>query len=151
MPEVRSRTTRPHGAPYEWRRYIDDSHPAVQKFVGWLESLAPFSRNHLLGEYEGLLELAEMGMIDHRDPPSVTRIKPVRNRPEMWELRWQMLNRKVRQYHGEPASHSGVLVALHLHVKFEPTMASGMVKSLQDAAIKYAARRYHLGRSDGWL
>lgn len=151
MSEVRSRTTRSDGAPYEWRRYINDSHPAVVKFARWLEGLAPFNRNHLLGEYEGLLELAEGGRVPHGDPPSVTRIKPIRNRPELWELRWQMLNRKVRQYHGEPTSHPNLLIALHLHIKFEPSMPAGIVKTLQDSAIKYAGKRFKAGRPAEWL
>ncbi len=148
---ARSRATLPSGAPYEWRRYINDDHPAVKKFVRWLESLVPFARKHLLGEYYGLLELAEQGRIAHDDPPTVTRIKPLRKRPEMWELRWTMHKYELRQYHGEPSSEPSLLVALHLHLKTGPDVPAALVQRLQNSAIAYAARRFRDGAKLKWI
>jgi len=83
---------------------------------GWLNSLDFFARNHCLGEIDGLFEDAAAGKLLHVGNAK-TPLKPVRMDPDLYELRLQVLQRKLRFYHGEPSSYPSVLVRLHKHIK----------------------------------
>ena len=150
MPERRSRCTIETETPHDWIDYLDDAHAAVEEFAAWLKSTAPFVRDHFAGEYDGLREAAAYGKIIHGEPETVTRIKPLRKRPEMWELRWTILTKEVRQYHGEPASDPSYLVALNLHMKPARNVAHAIAKVMQDKQIAFAGKRYTSGAAKKW-
>jgi hypothetical protein len=103
--------------------------------------LAPFARAHQQGENDDLLEAAAGGELwDSGD--ETTLIKPIREDPEIFELRRQALSKKLRFYHGEPSELPRSLVALHRHIKTD--------NASQQAEIIYASGRYVQGRASIW-
>lgn len=146
---LRSRTTVPTETPYEWRTYVDDTHPSSITFAAWLSSLSPFNLRHFVGQLDGLKEAAANGLIPHGQPDDTTRIKPIWDQPELWELRWTMLTTKVRQYHAEPISEPNLLAALHIHVK-DVTGTRAQSKAAQDAEIKEAVKSHTNHGNGGW-
>lgn len=136
-----SRCCDPSLAPLEWVDYVDTTHASVQELEEWLASLSPFARNHELGEIEDLMEAASNGELwDSGD--ETTRIKPIREDPEVFELRRTALSKKLRFYHGEPAHLPTALVALHRHIKVDTVG--------QQVEIEHAAARYTEGRAKRW-
>lgn len=129
----------------EWRSFRDDGHASVEEVAAWLESLKPFVRESLLGQIDALVELAATGEIvfdpNAQDDPKAP-LKPIWDQPELYELRWTLLSKKLRQYHGEPASHPDLLVDLHLHFK-----GNG---NTQDQEISQAVLRYRAGERGVW-
>lgn len=139
-----SRCSRPENAPYTWTYTYDSEHERVKELDDWLENLAPFDRDHYLGQLDGLFEDAAAGkVVDVGD--SKTPIKPVRMDPDLFELRHQVLKRKLRFYHGEPEKHPQHLVRLHKHIK--RTQQDGnatreISKQDQDEQMDFAVARY---------
>lgn len=125
----------------DWVHYIEHTHPGVVELYGWLDSLAPFAREHELGRLDELMEAAAHGRLQDSGD-ALTPIKPVRVDPEIFELRHKMLPKAVRFYHGEPGELPNALIALHHHMK-----ADG---SAQEPHIQHAAERYADGRGSLW-
>lgn len=141
-----SRCSHPENAPYKWVFDYDSANERVKELDDWLNGLDFFARNHYLGEIDGLLEDAAAGKIanvGHTRSP----IKPVRVDPDLYELRLQVLQRKLRFYHAEPLNHPTVLVKLHKHIK--RTWQDGNVswecaKRDQDEQMEFAVSRYRI-------
>lgn len=129
----------------EWRSYRDESHASVQEVASWLESLKPFVRDSLLGQIDALVELAAAGEIpfdEHAADDPKAPLKPIWDQPELYELRWTLLTKKLRQYHGEPPTIPDLLVDLHLHFK-----GNG---NTQNEEISQALLRYRAGEMGSW-
>ena len=139
-----SRCSHPENAPSRWVFSYDVAHERVVEMDTWLNSLDFFVRNHYLGEIDGLFEDAAAGKsVDVGN--AKTPLKPVRMDPDLYELRLQVLQRKLRFYHGEPPSHPSVLVRLHKHIK--RTWPDGKVSQAgshrdQEEQIEFAISRY---------
>ncbi|MDT3343871.1 hypothetical protein [Microbacterium aquilitoris] len=128
-------------APLAWHDHVDEGHSGVQALDAWLKSLVPFSRNHEQGEIDDLFDAASNGELwDSGD--ETTMIKPIREDPEIFELRRTALSKKLRFYHGEPAELPKALIKLHRHIK--------TTNSDQQAQIEHAAERYQDGRATQW-
>lgn len=137
-----SRCCQPEPGPYVWRDYKEPSRQAAVDLVTWMESLPVFARIHEEGENEDLLDAAARGELwDSGD--ETTKIKPIIENPEIFELRRTSLSKKLRFYHGEPAELPLMLVSVHQHIK--TTSAS------QQAEIEYAAECYVAGRPSYWV
>ncbi|WP_246078173.1 hypothetical protein [Rhodoglobus vestalii] len=107
----------------------------------WLATLVPFARIVEEAEIEELFAAAANGELwDSGD--GTTPIKPIREDPEVYELRRTALSKKLRFYHGEPAELPTKLVFLHRHIKVD--------NESQQHEIEYAAKRYLAGRASGW-
>lgn len=110
-------------------------------FDAWLQSLAPFARNHEQGEIDDVFEAAAMGELeDTGDGP--TPIKPIRYNPDVYELRHKALAKPLRFYHAEPAELPDGLLALHRHIKVSDLQ--------QQSEIEFAVARYIEGRPNRW-
>lgn len=128
-------------APMMWVDFVDPVHPSVSDLDQWLQGLPPFARVHEEGEIEELMEAAAAGQLwDSGD--ATTHIKPIREDPEVFELRRSALSKKLRFYHGEPAELPRGLVALHRHIKTSD--------AAQQVEIEYTAGRYQDGRTTRW-
>lgn len=128
-----SRCSSRRETPLKWISYVDESHPAVLELEHWLASLAPFARQVELGEIEELMDAAAHGELwDSAD--ETTPIKPIREHPEIFEIRRRALSKALRFYHAEPASRPFSLISLHRHIK----TGGGE----QQGEIEFAAKRY---------
>lgn len=136
-----SRCCDPNLAPLQWRGYVDESHPSVLALSTWMTALAPWARAHEQGEIDDLMDAAANGDLwDSGDER--TRIKPIREDPEIFELRHTALSKKLRFYHGEPQELPRGLIALHRHIKLD--------NQSQQTEIIYAAERYASGTATEW-
>ncbi len=132
-----SRCCNAASAPFHWHDYVDDEHKSAAGIDARLSGLQKFARDHEVGEIEELMDAAAAGDLwDSGD--ETTPIKPVRVDPEIFELRRTALTKKLRFYHGEPASHPRHLIALHKHIKIDDAS--------QQVEIEHAAARYEDGR-----
>lgn len=139
-----SRCSQPGNAPYQWIAKYDSENERVKELEQWLGSLAPFDREHYLGQIDGLFEDAAAGRIVNVGD-SKTPIKPVRMDPDLYELRYQVLKRKLRFYHGEPSGHPHYLVRLHKHIKrtqHDGNVSREAAKADQDEQMDFAVSRY---------
>lgn len=128
-------------APLTWKYYVDESHPSVVAYERWLASLAPFVREHELGEIEELMEAAACGAL-WESADAKTPIKAINEHPEIFELRRRGLSKALRFYHAEPERLPSALVAIHRHIKTGPRE--------QQREIEYAAQRYELCAESIW-
>ena len=125
----------------DWRDHVDASHPSVIAMDAWLKSLHPFERRIQEAEIEELLEAAAAGRLwDSGD--AKTKIKPIRDKPEVYELRRKALTKMLRFYHAEPTELPRSLVALHRHIKIDAPS--------QQREIDHAASMYVAARRAGW-
>lgn len=136
-----SRCCDPSAAPYAWLDYVDDNDEEVSDLRDWLGSLRPFARAVAEGEIDDLFDAAAKGGLEDSGDER-TPIKPIREDPEIYELRHTTLSKKLRFYHGEPSELPLQLVAVHRHIK--TTSAD------QQAQIEAAADRYDSGRPTAW-
>jgi hypothetical protein len=137
----------PRTSSLDWYDYSDPAHPAVMDLDAWVSSLAPFAQASVLGQIDALMELAAEGKIVIGDD---SRLVPIRTNPDIYELKWTLLSKKVRQYHAEPPSHLDSLLKLNIHIKqFVPNDYTA-TKGLQDAEILQAALRYLVGKPSNW-
>ena len=108
------------GAPYEWVRVEDQSHPQYAEYEAWLASMTPMSRAIEEGETDELFEAAAAGLLEDSGD-NFSPIKPVTHKPEIYELRRRSevssLRTYIRFYHSEPDALPKCLVALHRHIK----------------------------------
>lgn len=130
----------------EWKDYIDPAHASVRELDEWVVGLAPFAQDFVLGEIAALRELAAAGDI----PVGDRRLDPIRVDPDVYELRWTLLSKKVRQYHGEPRRMPAELVRLHIHIKALIDGNQASTKAIQDAEIRHARLRYRIGERTDW-
>ncbi|MCS6559088.1 hypothetical protein NYQ31_11825 [Curtobacterium flaccumfaciens] len=131
--------------PMSWRDYVDDAAASSLVFEQWLSTLAPWARVPLIARIDDLTGAAARGEIvwnpDAENDPNAPLV-PIRADPDLYELRWKLLSKQVRQYHAEPADPDDILVSLVLHIK------TG--KHNQDAEIENAVERYERGAASEW-
>jgi len=121
------------GAPYEWKYWEDASDPSVLAYEAWLATLEPWAAENELGELDDLFEAARLGKLwDSGD--ETTAIKPIHADPDVYELRKQVLSKKMRYYHSEPAKYPALLLRLHHHIKID--------KATQQVEIEKVVARY---------
>lgn len=133
-----SRCTVPRATAMSWFDFVDDSHPSAVALVEWIQGLAPFARTYVLGQIDALLETAaEGGIVDDGE----VRLLPIRSDPDLYELRWTLLSKKVRQYHAEPPHQTELLVKLHHHIK-ALSKEKAITTQAQDSEIDHAQDRY---------
>jgi hypothetical protein len=129
----------------DWLDYIDQSHPSVVAFSDWLSTLLPPVQTVLLGQIEALTDLAAEGALIY-DPDAENNPKallvPIRKQPEIFELRWKLLTKQVRQYHAEPVMRPDVLAALHIHIKTS--------NPPQKQEVATAVSRHAIAETVGW-
>ena len=122
-----------------WLDFVDDSHPSAIALVDWISGLAPFNQTWVLGQIDGLFEVAaEGGIVDEGE----IRLKPIRSDPDIYELRWTLLTKKIRHYHAEPIRQPDLLVKLHHHIK-ELFDDPAETSRAQNVEIQHAQDRYH--------
>lgn len=136
------------GRPFDltWVDYVDSAHPSPIELDDWIDSLAPFARDSVLGQIDALRDLAAEGGIRDGDE---SRLKPIARDPDMYELRWKLLNKAVRQYHAEPRSLPTTLVKLHIHIK-KSGASKVETKNLQNSEISQAILRHRGGIASHW-
>lgn len=128
--------------PLTWVENEDPGHVHVVEFQAWLDSLPESLQDDVLGEVDDLFDAAARGDLwDSGD--NFTRIKPVTDDPEVFELRWRVKvprprdgekYKYLRFYHGEPVRFPTKLVRLHRHIKTSDEQ--------QEVAIQQAVHRY---------
>lgn len=136
-----------------WLDYVDDGAPSVAAFASWLSQLHPSVRRDLVVKIDALRALAAAGDIVISGDDAVDQLAAIRADPDLYELRWTLLTKVVRQYHGEPPEDGDLLVALHMHIKGDTTLLrrGGQRRiSNQPAEIARAVRRYRDGHESAW-
>lgn len=146
-----SRCCSPSAPPMRWHCYWLGSHPEVIEVSEWLKSLPISLQESLIGEIEDRLDAAASGTLDPSHPGEP--IKSVMSQPDLFELRWTLdpesgPKRELRQYHGEPLDDKTVLVATHIHLKCEESVAE--TKRRQNASMEQAAYRFCHGTASKW-
>jgi len=134
-----------------WIDYVDEDDSSVQEFTDWLLSLQHFARNDLIARMEARQAIAARGeLVLPTDLRVRGELDAIRADPDLFELRWTMLSKQVRQYHAEPVSHPDSLVRLHLHMKADSGHFDPSAGARQEQEIQKAADRYHNGAADDW-
>ena len=79
-------------------------------------------------------------------------LAPVSRDPALWEIRWRFGGERdqFRQYHHEPPSAPGWLVALRFHRKTWVDGDPDETASMQNAEIDIATARLTAGRNTMW-
>lgn len=136
-----SRCCKPEGAPYRWAGGLDDGDASVLQFAEWLAGLPEHVQRDAVSRIEALRELARQGSVvlghDEKD-----QLKAVESDPDMYELRWTLYTKRVRQYHAEPDRYPSHLIALHLHIKGDTVNRSWTPVRGQQEEIVFAKSRY---------
>lgn len=133
-----SRCCVPQNPPLMWVGSIDEHDESVVEFAEWVSGLARFARNDVMAQIDALCGLAARGELVE----GTGDIEPIRTDPDLYELRWRLLSKVIRQYHGEPARHSKHLVKLHLHIKADSARQEASGRSQQEE-IELAIGRYY--------
>jgi hypothetical protein len=94
------------------------------------------------GEVEARLLRAAAGELDRP-----VELCPIRDQPELWEIRWQFEARPFRLYYAEPENEPETLLALRFHWK-KINGSAPEIDLAQDAEIDLAAQRYSRWMSD---
>ena len=142
-----SRCSVKRSLPMDWVDWEDLTSPGQVKLSAWLETLAPFNVAFVVGQIDALRELAAEGRITHGD---TGKLNPIRDEPEIYELKWKLLSVAVRQYHGEPTTFPTDLVRLHMHIKEFVPGDRKATSALQDIEIEFAVKRYVDGEPANW-
>lgn len=121
-----------------WVDSIDYGHESVISLMNWIESLPRFTQLDVVASLESLSTKAANGELVVGEE----QIKPIVSDPAMYELRWTLLSKLVRQYHAEPEKHPELLVKLHIHIKADVTRQIARERSQQEE-IETAIDRYH--------
>ncbi len=145
-PPRRSRCTVPQTTDLFWREYVDEHHDSTIELTDWIESLQPFAQSSVLGQIDALLDLAASGQIHAGDE---SKLRPIRRDPDLYELKWKLLSKAVRQHHAEPPHYPDDLVKLHVHIK-SMRKTSAETRAAQDMEISQAQFRYVAGESSEW-
>lgn len=146
-PYRRSRCTISQPVDMTWLEYVDTTHNSVVALADWIDTLQPFAQEFVVGQMDALQESAAAGLLRDGDDG---KIKPIRVDPDIYELRWKLLSKAVRQYHAEPPAMPAELVRLHVHIKTFVPKNRPLTSRLQDAEIKHAQGRYGAGESSSW-
>jgi hypothetical protein len=136
----------PQATDLLWRDYLDEHHDSTTELTDWIESLPPFAQSSVLGQIDALFELAASGQIQIGDEG---KLRPIRRDPDLYELKWKLLSKAVRQYHAEPPQYPDDLVKLHIHIKSMRKTSAG-TRAAQDMEISQAQLRYVTGESSEW-
>ena len=135
----------------EWQPFRDEGHPSVQAVGAWLGSMSQLDREAAVGDILALRALAANGAIVEGEDEGYASLKPIRRDPDLFELRWYMFGKHVRQYHAEPPEMPIKLIDLHLHLKTIVPRDDAATRSAQDEEISWAQMRYFGGKSRQWL
>lgn len=133
-----SRCCHPQNPPLSWIEWIDDDHESVIAFAEWLEGLPRLARAEVVSRIDVLCDKAARGDLVVGEP----EIEPIVTNPDLYELRWKLLTKHVRQYHGEPAGRPEHLVKLHIHIKADSVRQEASERS-QQQEIDWAIHRYN--------
>lgn len=133
----KSRCCQPQNPPLTWLEWIDEDHESVVALVDWLATLHPSVRMDTLTRIESLCDKAARGELVAGEPD----IDPIVTDPDLYELRWRLLSKVVRQYHGEPPGRPNHLVKLHIHIKADSVRQEASDRSQQEE-IDQAIDRY---------
>lgn len=140
-----SRCTTPSASPYVWEDFQDGVERVVENELEDLmqEGCATeYEFTRRMGRIHAVRERAAAGELD---PPD--ELKPIRDRPEVWEIRWYFDERPFRLYHAEPNPHPSILLGLRYHWKqTEDSNGNGLssaeIDRLQDVHIDIASDRF---------
>ena len=135
----------------EWRSYRDEKNHSVAAVGAWLSSLNEYQRESAIGDILALRDQAAAGQLVEGDEDDFVNIKPVRRDPDLFELRWSLFGKHLRQYHAEPKRFPRLLVDLHLHIKHIDYKSRRRTTRAQEIEISYALFRYRVGDSQEWL
>lgn len=145
----RSRCCQPQEPALDWHLYLDDAHTEVIDVANWIAGLPEVVRQSVEADIEDLLELAANGVISTDDP---TVFENVASFPDLWELKWHFQAGKrraeLRQYHAEPDTLPGHLVAMHRHLKARGKDSA--VREAQNQSMSQAQMRYMAGEKSHW-
>ena len=136
----------------EWLEFIDETDQAVVEFATWLMTLIPAARKDLVGRIDELKNLAARGeIVLPEDESERGELDAIRRNPDLYELRWTLYTKVVRQYHAEPARLPENLVSLLIHIKTD-TAHPGVPQPHgdQDVEISKALLRYSAGEKSDW-
>ncbi|PPH11634.1 hypothetical protein C5C71_06420 [Rathayibacter sp. AY1C1] len=146
-----SRCVHPRQPPMDWHDYVDEDDDAVEHFAEWLSTLKPFARRDVIAMMDTLEARASRGEVvipdDARLPGDLDAI---RSDPDIYELKWTLLSKKIRQYHAEPRLLPDHLVRLHLHIKVDSGRGDDSADAQQQVEIDKAVARYHDGEPSTW-
>lgn len=144
-----SRCCTPGPDPLRWHRFQEQDGTAVvddELSAAFPPSLPHAVRKARYASYMSLIELAAKGGLDVEDD----RFDPVSRDPTLWELRWVFEDGSLwRQYHAEPASAPGYLVAMLFHQKAIGG-SNNETRAAQDARIDAASKHYVYGHTWKW-
>lgn len=133
-----SRCCVPRDSPLTWLEWVDDTHESVIALTDWIQSLHPSRQNEIVSRIEALCGKAARGELVVGD----VWIEPIVSDPVMYELRWTLFTKVVRQYHAEPDEYPNHLVKLHLHIKADTARREASSRSQQEE-IEWAIERYN--------
>lgn len=133
-----------------WRDYWDESDPSVLEFAQWLASLHPSVLKDVVARFDSLRERAALGRIVIPEDGTVGDLDAIVRDPDLYELRWTVLTKVIRQYHGEPPGLPNDLVNLHIHIKADTVRRELHTDPTQDQEISKAMLRYRAGETRGW-
>ncbi|MGD8168547.1 hypothetical protein ACEXOS_015100 [Herbiconiux sp. P16] len=155
MPKARrdrseSKCVRPQHPVLAWHDYVDETDEKVVELADWISSLRPFAQLEVVARLDELEERAAAGLIQIPQDGAPADLDAIQADPEVYELRWTVLNKKVRQYHGEPDGMPHALVRLHRHIKVQSGRNDPTAGARQQVEIMKAVDRYKHGESSGW-
>lgn len=133
-----SRCCVPQDPPLNWVDSIDYQHESVISLSDWIEGLSRYAQLDVVARLESLTTKAANGELVVGEE----QIEPIVSDPAMYELRWTLLSKIVRQYHAEPEKYPEHLVKLHIHIKADATRQVASERS-QQQEIDTAIDRYH--------
>ncbi|WP_313540256.1 hypothetical protein [Leifsonia aquatica] len=133
-----------------WHEYWDDSDPSVIELADWVSELHPSVRKDAISRLDSLRSRAAMGQVVVPDDDSPGELDAIVRDPDLYELRWTILTKVIRQYHGEPSRFPDVLVNLHIHIKADTVRPEAHVEPTQDEEIAKAMLLYLAGDPLDW-
>ena len=135
----------------QWHGYVDEDDASVAEFASWLTTLPPFAQKDAVARMDALEARAAIGEIEvPQDDDQFADLDAIRRNPDVYELRWRILTKQIRQYHGEPDGCPNHLVRLHLHIKGDTMRRDATADSQQEIEIRKAVKRYQDGAPLIW-
>lgn len=135
----------------QWQDYVNEEAPAVVEFVSWLSGLHHSVQLDLVARMDALEARAAHGDIQVPEASGLSGdLDAIRGDPDLYELRWTLLTKQVRQYHAEPGRFPDHLVKLHLHIKGDTVRRDPIAPARQENEIRNAIDRYQSGDALDW-
>ncbi|MGV8912253.1 MAG: hypothetical protein ACOH14_06495 [Rhodoglobus sp.] len=126
-----------------WFDAVDDDDEAVQELADWLDSLPPLAQVDVVSRITTLEGIASRGEIQVPEDEGTSRdLDAIHSDPDLFELKWTLYTKHIRQYHGEPPQHPGSLIRLHRHIKsdtreFDPNAGQRQQDEIEKAIARY--------------